>query len=403
MAALAVIGPGLITAQADNDATGIATYSIAGARYGYRLLWVLVPVGIALAVTQEMGARLGIVTGKGLASLIRERFGVGFAAVAIGLLLIGNLGTTTADFAGIAASLEIFGISKFASVPVAAGIVFLLVTRASYRRVEKVFLVLSAFYVAYMISGFMAHPNWAHAMRSTVVPSFTLTGAFVLTVVAVVGTTVTPWGQFFIQSYVVDKNIDAEQLNYARGDVILGAFTTDLVAFFIIVATASTIFATGGHIVDAKDAAIALKPLAGRFASTLFGLGLLNASFLAAAILPLSTAYAVCEAFGLEMGLDRSPREAPIFYSVFAFSILFGAGVVLIPSVPLVKILFASSAVNGVLVAPILVFLYRLCNDVDLMGSRRNGKFANAMGAATIGLLILLTVLLLGAGIINPT
>lgn len=399
LAFLAVVGPGLITASADNDAQGITTYSLIGARTGYQLLWVLPLALVALVVTQEIGARIGIVTGKGLGALIRERFGVRPAAVAMLLLLVANLGTTAAEFAGIAASLEIFGVSKYISVPIAAVLVLLLVAKGGYRRVERVLLVLSAVYVAYVISGFLAHPDWGQAVHGLVTPSFEKSPIFVLTAVGMVGTTVTPWGQFFIQGYVVDKGLGPDDLRYERGDVYLGQAMMGVVVFFIIVATAATIHAAGGSIVDAKDAALALKPLAGRFAETLFAFGLLNASVMAAGILPLSTSYAVCEAFGFELGLDQPVREAPVFFGTIASSIGFGALVVLIPGVSLVPVLFASAVVNGVLLAPILGYLYLLANDRDLMGELRNGRLANVLTIITIVLLLVLTLVLLLAPI----
>jgi Mn2+/Fe2+ NRAMP family transporter len=399
IAFLAVVGPGLIAASADNDAQGITTYSVAGADYGYRLLWLLFLISFSLAVTQEIGARLGMVTGKGLAALIRERFGVRPTAWAMALLLIANLGTTAAEFAGVAAAMEIFHVSRFISVPVAAIAVVLLVARGSYRKIERIFLVLSALFLAYVVSGMLAHPDWEAAFKGLVAPSFTPSAKFILAGVALVGTTVTPWGQFFIQSYVVDKDLGPDDLRFERGDVFLGAFVTDIVAFFVVVATAATIHSAGLHVVDARDAALALEPLAGRFASVLFAAGLLNASFLAAGVLPLSTSYPICEAFGFELGLDRGVREAPVFYGVFAFAILFGAGVVLLPGVSLVPILFLSAVVNGVLLAPILVYLYVLANDPNLMGEQRNGPLANVLTLATIVLLVGLTLVLVVAGV----
>jgi Mn2+/Fe2+ NRAMP family transporter len=394
LAFLAVVGPGLITASADNDAQGITTYSLTGARTGYALLWLLPLVMVSLVVTQEIGARIGIVTGKGLGALIRERFGVRPAALAMILLLVANLGTTSAEFAGIAASLEIFGVSKYLAVPIAAVLIFWLVAKGGYRRIERVFLALSAVYVSYVISGFLAHPDWAQAVHGLVTPSFQREPLFVLTAVGMVGTTVTPWGQFFIQAYVVDKDLGPDDLRYERLDVFLGAAATIVVVFFIVVATAATIFATGGEIVDAKDAALALEPLAGRFAETLFAFGLLNASLLAAGVLPLSTSYAICEAFGFELGLDHYVRDAPVFFGTIAFAIAVGALVVLIPGIPLVPILFASAVVNGLLLAPILVYLYLLANDRDLMGELRNGRLANTLTIATVVLLVSLTVVL---------
>jgi Mn2+/Fe2+ NRAMP family transporter len=400
VAFLAVVGPGLITASADNDAQGITTYSLVGAKTGYALLWVLPLALVALVVTQEIGARIGLVTGKGLGALIRERFGVRPAAVAMLLLLVANLATTAAEFAGVAASLEIFGVSRYISVPLAAILVLVVVAKGGYRRVERVLLIGSAVFAAYIIAGVLAHPDWTAAFQGFVTPSFEKDPIFILTAVGMVGTTVTPWGQFFIQGYVVDKGLGPDDLAYERADVFLGQLAMGVVVFFIIIATAATVFATGGSIVDAKDAALALEPLAGRFAETLFALGLLNASLMGANILPLSTSYAVCEAFGFELGLDRYIREAPVFYGMVAFTIGFGALVVLIPGVPLVPILFISAVVNALLLAPILVYLYVLANDRDLMGDLKNGRLANAATIATIALLILLTIALVVAALL---
>jgi Mn2+/Fe2+ NRAMP family transporter len=397
LAFLAVVGPGLITASADNDAQGITTYSLVGARTGYGLLWLLFPAMIALVVTQEIGARLGIVTGKGLGALIRERFGVRPAAFAMLMLLIANLATTAAEFAGIAASLEIFGVSRYVSVPIAAVLVLLLVAKGGYQRVERVLLVLSAVFIAYVISGLLAHPDWGQAVHGLLTPSFERDPVFILTAVGMFGTTVTPWGQFFIQGYVVDKGLGPDDLRYERIDVYLGQLAMLIVVLFIIVATAATIHATGGSIVDAKDAALALRPLAGRFAETLFAIGLLNASLMAANILPLSTSYAVCEAFGFELGLDQPVREAPVFFGMIAFSIAFGAIVILIPGISLVPVLFLSAVVNGLLLAPLFVYLYLLANDRDLMGDLRNGRLANVLTIVTIVVLIALTIVLIGA------
>ncbi len=398
VAFFAVVGPGLIAASADNDAQGITTYSLVGARTGYELLWLLVFAGLALMVTQEIGARIGIATGKGLGALIRERFGVRPAAAAMLLLLVANLATTAAEFAGIAAALEIFGVTKYVSVPVAAVLVLVLVAKGGYRRIERVFLALSAVYVSYIISGFLAHPDWSTAAHGFITPHFSLDPTFMLIAVGMVGTTVTPWGQFFIQAYVVDKSLGPDDLRYERADVFAGTLMTVVVMFFIIVATAATVFARGGSINDAKDAAVALEPLAGRFAETLFAFGLLNASFLAAGVLPLSTSYAVCEAFGFELGLDEYVRDAPVFFGIIAFAIAFGAGVVLIPGISLIPILFLSAVVNGVLLAPILIYLYFLANDQELMGELVNGRWANTLTLATVALLIGLTMVLVVAG-----
>ncbi len=395
---LGVLGPGLITASADNDAQGVTTYAQVGAQQGYRLLWLLLVITFSLAVTQEIGARMGIATGKGLAALIRERFGLRPAAWAMLLLLVANLGTTAAEFAGLAAACELFHISRFVSVPLGALLVFVLISRGTYRRVERVFLVLSVVYVVYIVSGLLAHPAWGSALRATVVPSYSPTAAFMLAAVGLVGTTVTPWGQFFIQAYVVDKGISAGKINYERADVFFGAFVTDFIAFFIVVATAATLYRHGlRDITSASQAAMALRPLAGRFAAILFGLGLLNASLLAACVLPLATAYPICEAMGFEMGVDKPVRQAPVFYGTFAFCILFGALVVLLPGASLIAILFFSAVLNGVLLAPLLIYLYVIANDEAIMGQFRNGRVANVLTLATIVLLIALTAVLLAA------
>ncbi|MDI6827953.1 MAG: divalent metal cation transporter, partial [Armatimonadota bacterium] len=320
---LAAIGPGLIAANADNDAGGITTYSLAGANFGYSLIWVLILITFSLAVTQEMGARMGTVTGKGFGGLIREKFGARWAAFAILVMLIANLGTTTAEFSGIASSLEIFGISKYISIPMSVVGVFLLIAHFDYRRVQRFFLIISVLYLSYVASGFLARPNWNEALISMVKPDIQWNIPYLIMFIGVVGTTITPWGQFFIQSYIVDKRLRAKDLPYARADVYVGAFFTDFIAFFIIVACAAKIYPLvinqGFQIEDAADVAIALQPLAGRFASILFGLGLLNASLLGAVIVPLTSSYATAETFGWEAGLDKTPREAPIFFGLFFF------------------------------------------------------------------------------------
>lgn len=399
LAFLAVVGPGLISAAADNDAQGITTYTLVGAHFGYELLWVTLIGGAALLVTQEAGARVGIVTGKGLSALVRERFGVRLATIAIVLLLVANLGTTAAEFAGIAAASGIYGVSRFVAVPVGAAVVMLLILRGSYKRIERVFIVMSLLLLGYVVSGILAQPDWNAAIHGLLVPTIQFNGSFLLAAVATIGTTVTPWGQFFIQAYVVDKALAPEDLGYERADVGIGTLATVTVLFFIVVAAAATVHATGGRINDAADAAAALEPLAGRFAADLFALGLLNASLLAAGVLPLATSYAVCEAFGFELGLDNAIRDAPVFYGIFIGAIVIGAGVVLLPGISLVPILFVSAAVNGVLLAPILIFLLVLANDRELMGDRRNGRVANVFTIATVVLLIGLTLVLFVAGL----
>lgn len=376
---LAILGPGIISGSVDNDAGGIATYSLAGGQFGYSLLWVLLITTFALAVTQEIGARMGLSTGKGLASLIREKFGVRWTTFIMIILFIANIGTIAAEFAGIAAALEILNISKYISIPIAAFAVFFLVTKWSFKRLEKIFLVASAFYLVYIVSAVLAHPDWGASITNLVTPSFHFNKVYLLTVVALIGTTITPWGQFFIQDYVVDKKLSTEDLNVERADVFIGAFITDFISFFIIIACAATIFAHGLQINDAKDAALALRPLAGNFASLLFAFGLLNASLFGAALVPVSTSYVITEAFGFESGLNFSYKEAPEFYAIFGILILIGALLVILPFVPLLTILFVTQAINAVLLLPILVFLLILSNDKKLLGKFKNNRFVNTI------------------------
>lgn len=399
LATLAVIGPGIITANADNDAGGISTYSIVGAHYGYSLLWMLLVITFSLAVTQEMGARTGAVTGKGLAALIRERYGVKWTLFAMVCTLAANLATTIAEFAGIAAAGELFGLPRWLTVPFAAALVWLLVVRWSFRSVEKFFLVLSVVYIAYPLSCLVINPPWGEVARAMVTPTFEMNAGFILIFIATVGTTITPWGQFFIQAYVVDKGIGPREYPATRADVLLGAFITDVVSFFIIVATGSTLFVRGIQITGAADAALALEPLAGQLATGLFAIGLANASLLAASILPLATSYTVCEAFGWESGVDRSWREAPAFHSLYAFAIATGALVALIPGLPLFSVMVFSQDVNGILLAVVLVFAIRIASDRTIMGKYANGRLGNAIAWSTIVALVVLTVLLIGASL----
>lgn len=401
LAFFAVLGPGLITASADNDAGGITTYAIAGAQFGYGLLWLLFLTTISLAITQEMGARMGIVTGKGLAALIRERFGIRWTTFAMLALLLANFGSTAADIAGIGAALEIFGVSKYISVPLATLALFLLVLQGNFRRVEKIFLFSAVLYVAYVISGFLARPDWGAALHHTVVPSFQLNRDYIVAFIATIGTTITPWGQFFIQSYCVDKGLGPRDLNLERADVYFGAFVTNFIAFFIVIATAATLYVHGQPINSASDAAQALGPLAGRFAATLFALGLLNAAILGSTILPLSTAYAASEAFGWELGLNWKVREAPIFYGLYGGAILTAALFILIPGLPLVGVMFISQMLNGILLPIILVFVLLISNDRAIMGHYTNGPVFNALTWLTIGALILVSLLLIPVTLIQ--
>lgn len=392
---LAIMGPGLITAFAGNDAGGITTYSLAGARYGYQLLWMLFLVTFSLVVTQEMAARMGAVTGKGLAALIREQFGLKLTIFCMLALLVANLATTASNFAGMAASLEIFGLTKYLTVPFIALVVWLLVVRGSYRGVEKVFLFLCLAYFSYVVTGFMVEVDWAQVARSTFVPSMTFDFDFILLSIALIGTTVTPWMQFYIQASVVEKGVSLDKYGYRRVDVLVGSFFTDFIAFFIIICAAATLFVSGIEINSAKDAALALRPLAGRYAELLFVLGFFNASLLAAFILPLSTSYAVCEAFGWESGVDKSFADAPLFISIYTFSILAGVLIVLIPRISLISIMLISQAVNGILLPVILIFMLLIINDKSVMGSYTNKPWFNVVAWATAVVVIALTLALL--------
>jgi len=390
----AVLGPGIITANVDNDAGGITTYSVAGAHYGYSLLWIVALVALALIIIQEMSARLGVVTGKGLADLIRESMGVRTTALIIGLLLIANLANTVSEFAGVAASMEIFGISKYYSVPLAAVGVWLLVVKGNYKTVERIFLVASALYLAYVASGILARPPWPTVLQAVYTPSFYFDAGYVTIFVTVIGTTIAPWMQFYQQASIVDKGLKITDYAYERLDVIVGSVFAVLVAAFITIACAATLYTHGLRIETAQDAALALGPLAGPYAATLFALGLLNASVFSAAILPLSTAYVVCEAFGWESGLSRNWRQAPIFFSIYTTLILLGAGIILLPIQSLIQAMLVSQTLNGVLLPVILVVMLRLINNRRLMGNFVNGRIFNLSAWAMVVVLIALTVIL---------
>ncbi len=392
---LSVLGPGIITANVDNDAGGIYTYSIAGARFGYSLLWTLVPITVALILVQEMVARMGAVTGKGLADLIREEYGFRTTFLLMIVLLAANLGNTVADFAGLASGLSLFGVKRYISVPLGGLLVWTLVVKGTYRLVEKVFLVACVFYLAYPLSCFLAKPDWGHALLSTIKPTFHLNSQYLYMLIGVVGTTIAPWMQFYQQSAVVEKGIKAKSYRYARWDVTLGCIFAGVVAFFITVACAATIY-TAGHrdIHDAADAALALRPLAGPAAAALFAFGLCNASLFAACILPLSTAYSVCEGLGLESGLNKRFHEAPAFYWLYTgLIVLGGLAVIVLNESDQIPIILLSQVANGVLLPGVLIFMLRLCNRGDLMGSYRNSRAFNVVAWSSCVALISLTVL----------
>jgi len=399
---LAVIGPGFITANVDNDAGGIYTYSAAGAQFGYTMLWVMIPTTIALVVVQEMAARMGAATGKGLSDLIREEYGLRITFFMMLGLVITNFGNVVAEFAGVATGLQLFHVSRFVSVPIAAAIVWLLVVKGDYKSVEKVFLAASFFYFAYIIAGVLAGPSWREAFVDTFKPPHA--GAFrdvsyLYMVIGMVGTTIAPWMQFYLQSSIVEKGITSREYRTARWDVIIGCFFAILVAWFIVVVCAATLYVHGLHqIRDAADAAQALRPLAGEYAYILFAAGLFNASLFAASILPLSTAYTVCEGLGFESGLDHKFGDAKFFYWLYTLLLIAGGGVILLPSIPLVKISILSQVVNGVVLPFVLIFMLLLINKSELMGKHVNGTWFNIIAWATAVIMIVLTIAWLWMG-----
>jgi len=396
---LAVLGPGFITANVDNDAGGILTYSAAGAQFGYTLLWTMIPITLALIVVQEMCARMGVVTGKGLSDLIREEFGLRMTFVMMILLVVVNFGNVIAEFSGIAGSMQLFHISKYASVPACAFLVWILIVKGDYKSVEKVFLAASVFYIAYIVTGVLSGPDWHLALVETIkLPPRKVWSdkSYVYMTVGIIGTTITPWMQFYLQSSIVEKGINVRQYKASRLDVIVGSFFTDLVAWFIVVACAATLFTHGiRNIADPADAAGAMKPLAGQYAFILFAAGLFNASLFAASILPLSTAYTVCEGLGLESGLDKSFKEAKFFYWFYTLLLAAGAGIVLIPNFPLVKFSILSQVLNGVLLPIVLIFMLRLINKHELMGKHTNGRWFNAVAWLTTVVVIALSAVMI--------
>ncbi|MGY4708283.1 NRAMP family divalent metal transporter [Mycolicibacterium sp. CBM1] len=394
-ALLAVVGPGLLAGLSDDDPAGITTYSVLGADHGYQLLWVLLLSTVALIVFHSLAARMGVVTGQGLIGLVRQRYGVGVGGAVLAALVVANIGTTCAEFAGIAAGFELFGISRYVSVPAAAVAVSLLVLRGSFHRVERLLLLLSTVFLAYVISGFLAGPDWGAALRGTVVPTMPMTGQAIAIVTATLGTTLAPWGLSFMQSYAVDKKLRTEDLVLERVDVITGAVLTGVIGFFVVVACAATLHRDGHTITDAADAAVALEPLAGPAAAKLFGVGLIGAAFLAASILPLSTAYSVCEYAGVEAAVDDPYREARTFYLTYGIVTGVGAVIVLIPHAPLVTILIGTQVLNAVLLVPLLLAMIGLGRDRDLMGRFRIGAKALIGYGVTIAVVVV-CVLTLG-------
>jgi NRAMP (natural resistance-associated macrophage protein)-like metal ion transporter len=393
----AVIGPGFITAMVDNDSGGIYTYSAAGAKYGYLPLWTLAPITVLLIIAQEMCSRMGAVTGKGLSDLIREEFGLRITFLTMALLVAVNLTNVMSEFAGVASSLELFHVSRYISVPLAAIGVWLLVVRGTYKSVEKIFLFASVFYVTYIISGFLVKPDWKEAAIYSVKPVMMLDSGYIYMLIGMVGTTIAPWMQFYLQSAVVEKGVSAREYAASRVEVVVGCIMTNVIAFFIIVACAGAIYRVAPRdIQDAKEAALGLKPF-GQYAFLLFSAGLFNASIFAASILPLSTAYSVCEGLGFEAGVNFRLREAPVFYSLYTALIVVGAGVVLIPNFPLVRMILLSQVLNGALLPVVLIFMVLLINRKDLMGEWVNPPWYNLVTwisvAIVVGLTLALTVL----------
>lgn len=392
LAFVAVLGPGFITANVDNDPGGILTYSQAGAQFGYQLLWTLIPVTVGLIVVQEMAARMGAVTGKGLSDLIREEFGLRatfFTMVVLGLADFGNI---ISEFAGLASGMAIFGVSKYIVVPAGAALVWTLIVRGRYKPVERILVVASLVYFAYPISAFLAKPDWDLALKQTFVPTLSSNPAYLVVIVGLIGTTITPWMQFYLQASVVEKGIDTRHYGLCRLDVIAGCLVTDVIAFFIVVACGATIYHSNHpEISDVAQAAVALKPFAGKFASLLFAIGLINASLMSATILPLATSYNVCEGLGFETGIDKRFSEAPVFYWLYTLLVGGGAAIVLIPNLPLLKFILYSQVANGILIPFVLVYMLLLVNRPRLMGAFRNNRWQNGIAWATAIIMILLT------------
>ncbi len=389
---LAVVGPGIITSNVDNDAGGITTYSLAGADFGLGLLWTLLPITLVLILVQDMSARMGAVSGKGLAALIRERFGAGVTFYLMIGLLLTNLANTIAEFAGVAAAMQIFGVDAHISVPLAALLVWFLVIKASYKAVEKVFLWACLFYVSYLISGFMAGPDWGQVWGALTHPRLELGGESLTMVMGLVGTTIAPWMQFYLQASVVDKGITYRQYNILRWHVIAGSISVSVVAFFIVLLCAVTLHSRGIHIESAEQAALALAPLAGKYAASLFAFGLLNASLFSASILPLSTAYTVCEAFGWEASLNNRFTEAPQFYVLYSLMIVAGALSVMWPHMPLIAIMYLSQVLNGLVLPAIMIFMVLLINDPRVMGTHTPSLANNLLSWTTVALLVLISL-----------
>ncbi|HNT30168.1 MAG TPA: divalent metal cation transporter [bacterium] len=384
---LSVMGPGIIAANADNDAGGIATYTVSGARFGYQMLFPLLIITVILGITQELGGRIGVASGKGLGGVIRERFSLKLTLIAMLAMLVANVGVIIANMAGVAAGALLFGIPTYISVPITIIALWLLLYKGSFKKAERIFLVLSAVYIVYIITAVIVKPDWGTALKALVIPDMRLDQVYLLTLMALIGTTVTPWGQFFIQSYIVDKGTRPEVYGYQKLEMYLGAFLTNLISFFIIVTAANTLFSNGIVVQDASEAALSLAPLAGAQAKNLFALGLFNAGLLGVSIVTLATAYALCETYGFESGLDHTWRDAPVFYAII-LAILIASGIfILIPGLPLFQIMIVTQAINGIILPVILMYVYKIANDHTIMGSFTNSRLNNFLAAASIALL----------------
>lgn len=389
-----LMGPGIITSNVDNDAGGITTYSLAGSQFGLKLIWSLIPIMIVLIVIQEMCARMGVVTGKGLSDLIREKFGAKITFYLMIAMFMTNMGNAISNFAGVAAGMEIFGVDKFISVPLSAFLVWWMVVKGTYKSVEKAFLVACIFYISYIITGVIVKPDWSHVAEQFLNPQLSLQPAEMTMVIGLVGTTIAPWMQFYLQASIVEKGIKVEEYKFARFDVVMGSVVVHIVAFFIILVCAETLFKHGIQIETAKDAALSLEPLAGKYCTYLFAFGLVNASLFAASILPLSTTYLICEGLGWEVGIDKKFVEAPQFYGIYSLIIFLGAGIILYPDLPLIPIMYFSQVVNGVVLPFILIFILLLINDRKLMMKHTNGPVFNLIAWATAIILIVFTLIL---------
>ena len=389
-----LMGPGIITSNVDNDAGGITTYSLAGAQFGLKLIWSLIPIMIALIVIQEMCARMGVVTGKGLSDLIREKFGAKITFYLMIGMFLTNMGNAISNFAGVAAGMEIFGVDKFISIPLSAFLVWWMVVKGTYKSVEKAFLVACVFYISYIITGVIVKPDWDQVVEQFLNPQLSLQPSEMAMVIGLVGTTIAPWMQFYLQASIVEKGIKIEEYKFARFDVVMGSVAVHIVAFFIILVCAETLFKTGVRIETAKDAALSLAPLAGKYCTYLFAFGLVNASLFAASILPLSTTYLICEGLGWEVGIDKKFVEAPQFYGIYSLIIFLGAGIILYPDVPLIPIMYFSQVINGMVLPFILIFILLLINDKKLMMQHTNGPIFNIIAWVTTIVLIGFTLIL---------